>query len=250
MNRINVYITSINRENRCQAAKMSVILPSKELERIKMIRNQKIKNQSIISSVLRRYFLSHFCNWQVKPWEWEFSTEKNHKPIIRGVSQRAKISFNISHCDGLFAMAISNSKDIGIDIESFDFAFDLDFAKTVFSENEIPNENLIQNIDIQKSLMQLWTMKEAFYKYLGIGVGAECDFKSLNFIEIMDMHIPVLNIRELQNASIYNTSLRDSGNEYSLSLAMHRCQLKNNIIEVIQFSTRDLINLFSGNSSN
>ncbi|NLQ92062.1 4'-phosphopantetheinyl transferase superfamily protein [Streptococcus mutans] len=91
------------------------------------------------------------------------------KPYIKDYSQ---IHYNISHSGEWVVVAIGRSP-IGIDVENRREDWDL-IGERVFSESE---KYWSQNSYKRKAI--LWTIKEAYVKYLGIGLS-----KSLNSFSI------------------------------------------------------------------
>lgn len=91
------------------------------------------------------------------------------KPYIKDYSQ---IHYNISHSGEWVVVAIGKSP-IGIDVENRREDWDL-IGERVFSESE---KYWSQNSYKRKAI--LWTIKEAYVKYLGIGLS-----KSLNSFSI------------------------------------------------------------------
>jgi phosphopantetheinyl transferase len=87
----------------------------------------------------------------------DFKISANGKPFIPGFS-----SFNISHCNGMVAVALSGG-DIGIDVEHFDASRSLDHFRDVFSTQEI---RAIEQYG-KKAFYYFWTLKEAVLKYTG-----------------------------------------------------------------------------------
>lgn len=91
------------------------------------------------------------------------------KPYIEG---HEDIFFNISHTHNVIAIAFSDNK-VGVDIEKIT-ENSLEIAKRFFTEKE--NEYITNiSIDPMKGFLEIWTKKEAFIKYLGLGLR-----KSLN----------------------------------------------------------------------
>lgn len=80
--------------------------------------------------------------------------------------------FNISHSNNLVVCAISK-KEIGVDIEKIrNIRFD---AASKFANNS-EKEYIGQNLE---NFFKIWTLKEAFFKCKGTGLGA--DIKSISF---------------------------------------------------------------------
>lgn len=96
----------------------------------------------------------------------------------------SQIHFNISHSDDFVAVAVCD-KPVGIDIESVR-KVSLKLAKKVCTQKELeyifkklPDENdyLSQKTEHIKRFLEIWTIKEAYFKCIGTGI---TDFQSLD----------------------------------------------------------------------
>ena len=100
----------------------------------------------------------------------DFTIGKNGKPYIPGFP-----SFNISHCNGLVVLAMSENS-IGVDVENIDIKFQLDAFRDVFSPKEIAD---IENHGA-KAFFYYWTIKEAVLKCTGEGMAKLSTLKQIN----------------------------------------------------------------------
>ncbi|MCF8341628.1 MAG: 4'-phosphopantetheinyl transferase superfamily protein [Chitinophagaceae bacterium] len=100
----------------------------------------------------------------------DFSIEKNKKPYISGFP-----SFNISHCNGLVVVAVSDNT-IGVDVENINRLFQLENFTQIFSSQEIS--------DIEaygaKAFFHYWTIKEAVLKCTGEGLAKLSTLQQIN----------------------------------------------------------------------
>ena len=95
-----------------------------------------------------------------------------------------EIHFNISHSDDLVAAAVCD-KPVGIDIEVVQNV-SLKLAKRVCTQKELeyvfgklPHEEdyLSQNFEYIRRFLEIWTIKEAYFKCVGTGI---TDFNSID----------------------------------------------------------------------
>ena len=100
----------------------------------------------------------------------DFSIEKNKKPIIPGFP-----SFNISHCNGLVVVAVSDYT-IGIDVENISRSYQLDNFTQIFSSQEISD---IETYGA-KAFFYYWTIKEAVLKCTGEGLAKLSTLQQIN----------------------------------------------------------------------
>lgn len=87
--------------------------------------------------------------------------------------------FNISYTDSMYAIGLSDN-EIGVDIEKIRNGFkESIIAKRVFSNGE---RKYIKEGDSRKRFFEIWTMREAYVKYLGVGIDG--GFFRMNILDI------------------------------------------------------------------
>jgi 4'-phosphopantetheinyl transferase len=78
--------------------------------------------------------------------------------------------FNLSHCNGLVACALSHEVPLGVDVEPVDRSAPLDLAEHYFAADERAWLFGLPATQRQLGFFRLWTMKEAVIKATGKGV--------------------------------------------------------------------------------
>lgn len=101
-------------------------------------------------------------------------TEKG-KPYI----ENGRVCFNVSHSANLKVVAIGNS-EVGIDVELLR-RVDLSVARR-FTQEEY---NYITQTDSNNRFFEIWTKKEAYLKYKGMGISG--GLSSFNVLEMPQM---------------------------------------------------------------
>jgi len=104
------------------------------------------------------------------PERWRFDKTANGKPFL--VDQGAGCaSFSLSHTHGMVACAVTQDADVGVDVECIDRAVDAgEIAARFFAPTEA---DLLARLDAdarRDRFFDLWTLKEAFVKALGVGL--------------------------------------------------------------------------------
>lgn len=125
------------------------------------------RQRSLLGHLLSRYAIIQ--EYALTNKEIQIRRHAYGKPYIKDYSQ---IHYNISHSGEWVVVAIGRSP-IGIDVENRREGWDL-IGERVFSESE---KYWSQNSYKRKAI--LWTIKEAYVKYLGTGLS-----KSLNSFSI------------------------------------------------------------------
>jgi len=124
-----------------------------------------------------RYTKSHYKTREILK---EYFANKNSiiqiekdidgKPFIK--NNTLDLYFNISYRGNVFVMAVSNQKQVGIDVEQIkEFKGIKKFIDFCFSEKEKEIINTAKNKnDKIANLFELWTAKESYVKALGKGI--------------------------------------------------------------------------------
>ena len=130
---------------------------------------RKDKNLSLGASVLLDCGLNKLFGLREKEMQYGFT--ENGRPFFEN---RPDIYFSISH-SGMKAVAAFSDGEIGADIEKIKNA-DLKIAKRFFNEKEYEYLNSISDSEKQTSeFYRLWTMKESYMKFTGLGMKLPLD---------------------------------------------------------------------------
>jgi 4'-phosphopantetheinyl transferase len=127
-------------------------------------RQRFIAGRGILRTILGRYL-------EVAPQELQFCYEAFGKPVLAEQFSESKISFNLSHCQGMALCAVTRSSTIGIDLEYTRPVSDvLMLAEQFFSQAEYAMMRSLPPNQKQEIFFRLWTCKEAYLKATGAGI--------------------------------------------------------------------------------
>jgi 4'-phosphopantetheinyl transferase len=112
------------------------------------------------------------------PADWAFDTGVRGKPRVSGVPGP---HFNISHCDGLVACAVSCAVDIGVDVECLERSAPLELAGRYFAVAECALLSAMREAERPLGFFRLWTLKEAYIKATGLGLSQTLGDFSIGF---------------------------------------------------------------------
>lgn len=133
--------------------------------KIEKYRCDKDKQLSLYAALLVRMQLSKICC--TSPCELSFFSPLYGKPICRNMPQ---YDFSISHTGSLIFCAITKDSKVGADAEKI-APFSYDIIMQNFHNEEKEFFNSLENDDLRyMSFYKMWTMKEAYSKYLGTGL--------------------------------------------------------------------------------
>lgn len=142
------------------------MMSSERKEAVRKLRIPQKQKSKIVADNLCRNAISDFC--RISPDKIEFGVTENGKPYAKGLD----VNFNISHSGDMVVCAVSD-KEIGIDIEKTR-EINPRISEKFACEKEIEYINSHKN-----GLFEIWTLKEAYFKCIGTGLGA--DIKNVSF---------------------------------------------------------------------
>jgi 4'-phosphopantetheinyl transferase len=113
-----------------------------------------------------------------RPEDWTFTVGAFGKPAVAG---HPDLNFNLTHCDGLVACAVSAEVALGIDAEPWDRDAPLDVAARYFSPTE--HDWLMRQPagERGRAFFRIWTLKEAFIKATGRGISQDLQSFAVGF---------------------------------------------------------------------
>lgn len=155
-------------------------LPTIKKTEIKKISHEHSKKESILAWTLLKFVLSDYGS---EIFEKLCFTEKG-KPYFSG----GKPYFNLSHSGNKVCVAISDSYEIGVDIQK-ESNFSPNMIKRVFSENERNSVAFFGGHNL--FFTKLWAVKESYLKYTGTGISF--DLKSIDFSKELNQSFFIKN---------------------------------------------------------
>src|SRR5918995_144474 len=143
--------------------------------------DERARQRSFVSPELRRRFGAARAGLRTllgrhldfDPRRLAFATNEFGKPRLAGDGQ---VHFNLSHCEERAVLAISDTAEVGIDLERERPIEHIDLAKRYFHPNEVtaitasPDE-----AEQRRAFFLVWTLKEAVVKALGTGLSTPLD---------------------------------------------------------------------------
>jgi 4'-phosphopantetheinyl transferase len=147
--------------------------------------------RALVRTVLSRYAA-------VSPEDWVFSANAYGRPTIDNAAAReARLSFNVSHSDGLVVLGVTKDCALGVDVERVSSReIPMDIANHYFAPTEVAALAEVPPYRQQYRFFEYWTFKESYIKARGMGLSLPLDKFSFRFpnddtVEI-DIH-PALN---------------------------------------------------------
>jgi len=215
----------------------------------KLLVNRMLKDQGITPSSVqfqttqqgKPYLVRHFiCSW---------SQLSDQSPQILPPEISA-LAYNITHDNGIIALAFDTQpgSSIGVDVmkvavprnEKFD-----DFVEAMEDQLTSYELGLLKDVDEAERLKRffwMWTLKEAYTKALGIGLGF--DFKRVEFrVPTKQVYVDGVPLKSW----IFNMVTIDvAGENYQLVVAEHKVDGETRIVE--HTSSPDWLSCFAANT--
>ncbi len=169
---VHLWLLDVRQFNNVLAEQTLLLMSSDERERAqKFIRG---KEEYIASRWLLRKVLGQYL--QQAPASLVFSRGEKGKPYIANNS----IRFNLSHSDHWAVLALAQDMELGVDIEQIRNSRDLlGIAENYYHPDEFAQLRQRQGDEELRFFYQLWTLKEALLKAMGVGISA--GLENLNF---------------------------------------------------------------------
>jgi 4'-phosphopantetheinyl transferase len=98
------------------------------------------------------------------------------RPHVEAPASGRDLHFNLSHADGLVALAVAGEREIGVDVENVTRGLDLDrLAPYAFAAAEADAFAQAAETEKRSVFFAFWTLKEAYIKARGMGLSLGLD---------------------------------------------------------------------------
>jgi 4'-phosphopantetheinyl transferase len=127
-----------------------------------------------VAHALKRCGLSRFAPFA--PSAWRFEENPYGRPEVAPGLVDRPLRFNLSHTRGLVALAVTDSRDVGVDVEHrYPRSFDLGVAESFFAPSEVAALFALPADRQRERFFTYWTLKEAYIKARGMGLALPLD---------------------------------------------------------------------------
>lgn len=111
-----------------------------------------------------------------RPADWRFVTNAHECPFV--VAEQAgtpPLHFNVSHTDGLVALAVTRGYRLGVDVERVTRVVTEAVAERHFAAAEVRDLRALPPGHQPAAFFEYWTLKEAYIKARGMGLALPLD---------------------------------------------------------------------------
>ncbi len=147
------------------------LLSEDETARCRRLASSRLRRRFVAGRARLRSLLAEHLGQD--PRRLEFVLNEYGKPrLARGPA----VHFSLSHSDDVALLAVSDTQEVGADIERIREIDHLDLARRYFHPNEAVAIERPMNVDDQvRTFFHIWTLKEAVVKALGKGLSIPLD---------------------------------------------------------------------------
>jgi 4'-phosphopantetheinyl transferase len=150
------------------------LLSDEERARHERFRIDRDRRDFAVAHALLRTTLSEFGDRA--PSAWRFASGPYGKPMLAPDASTSPLSFNLSHAHGLVGCIVAAGADVGLDVERVTRATDWrSIATRYFPPEEVAQIDRSEESRRPSRFFELWTLKEAFAKAVGLGLSQALD---------------------------------------------------------------------------
>jgi 4'-phosphopantetheinyl transferase len=159
---------------------LTSLLQPQEFERLDTAHSVETRMRILATRAMQRTVLAQYANG-VDPAALRFVAGEFGKPALAPEFESLGLHFNLTHTEGLVAIAVGRHRDIGLDAENvFARTTALRLARRYFTSEEARNLEALPLARQPARFYSLWTLKESWMKASGRGVSAGLDNASFS----------------------------------------------------------------------
>ena len=149
---------------RCQAW-----LSDYELERLGRFAFERDQRVYLLAHAMLRGVLSRYFGQ--RPEAWRIEATGGGKPAIHSPILPQRVTFNLSHSQGIALCGVAIGREVGVDVEDMERAVEFAaLAKRYFSASEAAEVQARSGDEQRRRFFEYWTLKEAVLKGEGAGI--------------------------------------------------------------------------------
>ncbi len=135
---------------------------------LRLVREVDRRTFAITRALVRRA-LSNYG--PTAPADWRFVTNQHQCPFVEpSQAGTPPLQFNLSHTNGLVALAVTRGYRVGVDVERVSRVVELAVADRHFAPNEVRDLRALPAAEQPVAFFEYWTLKEAYIKARGMGL--------------------------------------------------------------------------------
>jgi 4'-phosphopantetheinyl transferase len=141
---------------------------------MRCLRRDRDRTLFLLSRGLMRTVLASYLGCPCD--DVRFAANDYGKPILHPAVCSPGLHFNLTHSRGAVALAVSNGREVGIDVEERLRQVEyLALAERFFAAEEARHLRALPEAKLSEAFFAIWTLKEAFVKGIGRGLSFPLD---------------------------------------------------------------------------
>ena len=165
---VHVWRASLEQPPRCLERLLATLAPD-EKERAARFHFDRDRNRFIAARGTLRSILGGYLHRE--PGEIQFCYSEHGKPALKREIEGGRLRFNLSHSHELALFAVTESRDLGVDLEWIrPNVSEERIAERFFSADEVRVLRALPAELQGEGFFNCWTRKEAYIKALGDGL--------------------------------------------------------------------------------
>jgi 4'-phosphopantetheinyl transferase len=142
--------------------------------------------RAMVRTILSRYL-------PVAATDWRFSNNPYGRPEIANIAREdCGLYFNISHTRGLIALAVTQHRELGVDVENVRTRdVSIEIADRFFARAEVAELAAVLPERQQDRFFEYWTFKESYIKARGMGLSIPLGQFSFHYPHERAVHIEI-----------------------------------------------------------
>jgi 4'-phosphopantetheinyl transferase len=172
---VHVYVTEVAEAGEpAWLQRYEALLSGDERARLSSLRQESSRRELLIGHALARHALARRAGGP--PERWVLGTGAGGRPEVRAPAGGERLAFSIAHAGGVVACAVTESAELGVDVEPVDEAHaGLGIAEHFFAAPEVAALRALPAAARARRFFRYWTLKEAYLKARGLGLAIPLD---------------------------------------------------------------------------
>jgi len=212
-NEVHIWLVQTNGES-ISLGDFKDLLSSVEQDRASKFKFETDRRRYITAHAALRSILSNYVNSPAR--ELQFASGPYGKPKLAPIHDKKKIAFNLSHSHEVALIAVTQGREIGVDVEWVKKDFPIrEVAERFFTPKEVTALRALPEHLQRKAFFKCWTSKEAFLKAKGTGLSGELDEVEITLAGEkhvrINANVPGWSLAELNVCDGYEAALVSGG---------------------------------------
>ncbi len=171
---VDIWVTASARLEAAAVAHMATLLTPDEIARGARFVRAQDRDAFVLTRAMVRTLLSRYG--PTAPGDWRFITNRHQCPyVVDAQAGTPPLRFNVSHTDGLVALAVVRGPHVGVDVESVERPVLEAVPERHFAPEEVRDLRALPDADQPRIFFDYWTLKEASIKARGMGLALPLD---------------------------------------------------------------------------